>query len=174
MLKYGRASDDGAVYRTRSQFIGGIAIAVVANVIALAKVLGNLDKPSTIFIGVLFSAIFSTVGGRLAWSAIVTSPEGIHVANFLSSFDLRWDEIDRFGIGRWKFLPYVCLIHMADGTSRHAFGIEESTQRPDGSAEEIADELNQELMKRRSNEHQDRATSLGSAQSDLFRGSRGR
>ncbi|HWI94449.1 MAG TPA: hypothetical protein VNS60_00095 [Solirubrobacterales bacterium] len=137
----------GVVYRTRSQLIGGIAIVLVANLIALGRVLGNLHHSSTAVVGVVFSVVFSAVGGRLAWSGVVTSRDGIHVANFLSSFDLRWGEIETFAIGRWKFLPFVCLIYMKNGDVKHAFGIEESTQRPDGSAEHMADELNKELAR---------------------------
>jgi hypothetical protein len=161
-------SDGCGVYRTRSQLIGGIVIIAVANLIALEKVLSNLDHPPTIYIGILFSVIFSTVGGRLAWSAVFTSPDGIHVANFVSSFDLRWEEIEKFDIGRWKLLPYVCLIHTKNGDVKHAFGIEESTQRPNGSAEEMAEELNRELAKRSPDMAPPILRGPGAAQDELF------
>lgn len=125
-------------------------------------------------------AVFVLIAGnwsfwRLARAGIVASGEGIYVANFASSFNLRWEEIERFDIGRWSFLPYVCLIHLRDGEVRHAFGIEESTQRPNGSAEEIIEELNNELARRLP----DRPTPIasgrpGSAQSKLFERSEGR
>jgi hypothetical protein len=138
------------------------------------KILSHPDA-ANIYIGIVFSVVFSAVGGRLAWSAIFTSPRGIHVANFMSSFDLRWEEIERFAIGRWKLLPYVCLIHLKNGKVKHAFGIEESTQRPDGSADEMAEELNHELIARSPNrETAKQIRGSGAAQAEPFRELRGR
>lgn len=45
-------------------------------------------------------------------------------------------------------LPYVCLIHLRDGSRKQATGIQERTNFPSGSAESLAEELNAELARR--------------------------
>lgn len=108
---------------------------------------------------------------RLAFSKVDAFEKGIHVTNIFSSFDLAWDQIDQFSIGRWSLLPYVCLIHLSDGEMLHATGIEESTNFANGSAQTIVDELNRELVERLPDRLQRSPTDsgLGAAQSELFR-----
>jgi hypothetical protein len=112
---------------------------------------------------------------RLALARISTSEQGIRVTNIFSSFELTWNEIDRFSIGKWQLLPYVCLIHLSNGGVRHATGIEENTNFANGSADEIVRELNEELASRRPLGGEDnRQLEAGAAQSELFRQARGR
>lgn len=107
---------------------------------------------------------------RLAFARIESSERGIHVANVFTSFNLTWEQIDRFSIGRWTLLPYVCLIRLRDGTVQHATGIEENTNFANGSAEEIVDELNDELARRlpERSSQPSAVSGSGSAQSELF------
>ncbi|HWI94451.1 MAG TPA: hypothetical protein VNS60_00105 [Solirubrobacterales bacterium] len=162
------------MYRSNSQLAVGIVIAVVAGAWAIGSLAGG-DQTSLAIAGVLFGLMFVILGLRLAWAAIFSSSDGIRVANIFSSFDLSWHDIERFEIGRWKLLPYVCLIHLKDGKTTHAFGIEESTQRPNGSAEQMANELNRELIRRLSDrsETPSLSSSPGEAQSELFRDGNG-
>ena len=95
-------------------------------------------------------------------------PEGLHVINLLTVFDLTWDEIDRFEIGRWKLLPAVCLIRLRNGETSHIFGIEENFYFPGESGRKLVDELNAELSEYRSAGVAHRQAIAG-AQDELFR-----
>lgn len=160
----------GRVFRSRSQLIGGIVGGIFFDGLAIGVLLGGRERTSAVIFGVAFFLICTWVFGRLAWAAVYTSEEGIHVLNIFSSFDLKWDEIQRFDIGRWKLLPYVCLIHLRDGDQTHAFGLQESTNFPNESAKKMIAELTEELASRRSGgpEDQQMETGPGSAQSELF------
>lgn len=68
--------------------------------------------------------------------------------NIFSRFKLGWTDIERFEIGRWGVFPYVGLIHLCSGEAKHVIGIQERTNFPDGSGEEMVNELNSEVRKR--------------------------
>jgi hypothetical protein len=79
---------------------------------------------------------------KLAYSGVFPGDEEVRIVNYLSSFDLKWTEIEKFEIGRWGMLPYVCRITLLSGERRHAIGIQERTNFPDGSGEKMVKELN--------------------------------
>jgi hypothetical protein len=159
------------VYRSRSQLVFGVVIAVIFDALAVGVVLEHPSRTRTLIVGGLLVLAITYVSFRVAAAAVIASDSGIRVRNVFSSFDLDWDEIVRFDIGRWKLLPYVCLIHLSDGRLRHAFGIEESTNVPNEAAKRTAGELNQELTDRRlgGSEAQPTAPSSGGAQEEHFR-----
>ncbi|MDX6636190.1 MAG: hypothetical protein QOF06_2393 [Solirubrobacterales bacterium] len=85
---------------------------------------------------------------RFGVAGIRASERGVRVINLFSTYELEWREIERFRIGGWKIYPYICLIDLVDGTTRVAFGIQERTNFANGSAQRMADELNEERRAR--------------------------
>ncbi len=88
------------------------------------------------------------VAVRIIRSGVEAFDRSVRVKNVFSTYELSWREIDRFEVGQSGLLPMVCLIHLKDGSKKHAFGIQERTNFPDGSAEAMVDELNAELARR--------------------------
>jgi hypothetical protein len=83
---------------------------------------------------------------RYGQSNLVTTEKGIRVSNPWSQYDLRWEQIDRFEIGRWRINPAVCRIRLVGGGARPAIGVAESNFAS-GSAQKMVDDLNDELAK---------------------------
>lgn len=138
------------VYRSSSHRPWSIVAIVFYGAIAVDFILQHPGRLSVVVFAILFGCISTLVFGRLAIAGIFTTQEGIQVKNIFAGFSLAWSDIDRFAIGRWSLLPYVCLIYLGDGRVLHASGIEENTNFANGSAEEIVRELNEELVRRRS------------------------
>jgi hypothetical protein len=84
---------------------------------------------------------------RAIRAGIDSTESGIEVRNVFFTFKLPWQVIERFEIGRSGLFPMVCLIHLRDGSSRHAFGIQERGNFPSGSAQSLTQELNVELAR---------------------------
>jgi len=61
-----------------------------------------------------------------------------------------------------------CLINLRDGRCAHAFGLQESTNFANGSAQKMVDELMEELARKRSQAMPGVDPSVGSAQRRLF------
>jgi hypothetical protein len=142
------------VYRSRSSLIAGAVWLVIANVFAVGTIAQDPSSSSLVLVAALYGLVATAICCRLMWSGIFVLDDGIHVANIFTSFDADWDEIERIEIGRWKIARQTCLVHTRDGRVRPALGIQESTNFPNGSAERLIQELNQERetqpMKRRS------------------------
>ncbi|HWI94450.1 MAG TPA: hypothetical protein VNS60_00100 [Solirubrobacterales bacterium] len=168
---FGLNADDKRVYRNSSQRTVGIVALLFFDAIAVDFVFQYPGRAWVLVFAVLYACLMTLIFSRLAFSRIVANDQGIEVKNVLSGFALRWDEIDRFIIGRWKLLPYVCLICLHDDRVLHAIGIEEKTNFANGSAEEIVRQLNRALASRRqrsSGDDEQIRTGPGSAQSELF------
>lgn len=84
---------------------------------------------------------------RCAQAKLVTTDEGVRVSNPWSRFELRWEEIDRFELGRWRINPAVCLVRQIDGEVRPVIGLAESNFRTGAVARDV-EELNRELERR--------------------------
>jgi hypothetical protein len=97
--------------------------------------------------GVYLIAILA-ICGRMANARLMVTDAGVRISNIFSSTELRWEEIERFEIGRWQIFPYVCLIRRRTGEVKHAFAIQERTNFPDGSGERMAEQMNGELHQR--------------------------
>jgi Bacterial PH domain len=98
--------------------------------------------------GFAFGTCICAISSRLALAGVFVQNTGIRVRNLFNAFTLRWDEIEKFNIGRSGVLGAVCRIHTHDGKTLRAFGIQESHLATVGSshpAVEIAEALNQEL-----------------------------
>ncbi|MGC1164489.1 MAG: hypothetical protein WA862_00120 [Solirubrobacterales bacterium] len=84
---------------------------------------------------------------RYGQSSLVAMEEGVRVGNPWSHYELRWEQIDRFELGRWRINSAVCLIRQVDDGIKPAVGIAEGNLA-NGSAQKLIDELNAELAKR--------------------------
>jgi hypothetical protein len=135
-------------YRSRHQVALFSAIGVVGAGIAVGM-LFEVERTSVLLLLIAFLVLWIPCNVRLARSGIFTSEKGVRVANLLSSFELEWTEIEEFWIGRWGIFPYVGLIRLSSGEQKHALGIQERTNFPDGSGEEMVNELNREMRGRR-------------------------
>lgn len=144
------ASPNGNVsrkYRNREQLVVCVAAVVVGNAINLIQMADGVDGAAAVVWGVAFSLVLTVVGLRVGFSSLTATDDGVHVSNTFSSFFLKWSEIERFEIGRWKLLPYSCLIYLRDGRKMHATGIQEA-RVGDHSAAYMVDDLNAELARR--------------------------
>jgi hypothetical protein len=135
------------VYRRRSHLIGGLVMAAITALVFIGLMI-EAQRVSGFALATAFLVIDVPINIRFALARMVTSSDGVFVANVFSNRSLRWDEIERFEIGRWTIFPYVCLIRLRNGRTTHAFGIQERTNFPDGSGESMADEMNTELRER--------------------------
>jgi hypothetical protein len=84
---------------------------------------------------------------RLGQSKLVTTEDGVRVSNPWSRYELRWEQIDRFELGRWRLNPAVCLIRHVDGSIKPAIGVAEGNLGT-GSAQKSVDALNDQLARR--------------------------
>lgn len=169
----GRKGSDLHTYRSKSQVIFGIIGILFFNALIIGM-MADYHRTRTFIFGGLFLFANTYINVRAATAAVISSESGVRVRNVFGSFDLKWDEIQRFDIGRWKLLPYVCLIHLRDGGRTHAFGLQESTNFPNESAKRMTDELNEELTSRRpsgsgAEQRAEAGQGPGAAQSELFR-----
>jgi hypothetical protein len=133
------------VYMSRSHPVCGALGGLVFGGIFLGTAIEHRQEGGFVAFNLLF--LFATVAFayRFARARAIASPDGLHVINLMGSFDLAWDEIDRFEIGRWKLLPAVCLIRLRNGETSHIYGIEENYFLSTRSGRRMAEELNAEL-----------------------------
>jgi hypothetical protein len=154
-------------YRSRSQSITIFGTVIVGGAVVIGMMLES--RHVEVFIAnVVFLAVLVAIGVRAARAGVVMSETGIRVMNVFSTVDLSWREIERFDVGRSGLFPLVCLIHLSDGSVLRTFGVQERTNFPNGSAEQMAEELNAELSQRRGGASDDKAIAgprLGSGES---------
>jgi hypothetical protein len=143
----GAAGSATRTYRSQSQMVVCVAAVVVVDALNLNVMLSGSQGPALLVGMILFSILYTIFGLKAGFAYLKTTPEGIRVSNVFQSFSLRWGEIERFEIGRWQLLPYVCLIHFKGGRTMHASGIQES-RWGHGSAEGMVTDLNAELAQR--------------------------
>lgn len=134
-------------YRNREQLVGSVLTVVVVNALNLSAIAGGGQGIALLAGTVLVSILFTIAGLRAGFSSLTATEDGVRVSNTFENFTLRWSEIERFEIGRWKFLPSVCLIHLRDGRKMHATGIQEA-RVGNHSAAYMVDDLNAELARR--------------------------
>jgi hypothetical protein len=157
------AAEMTKTFRSRSQLVGGVGTAVVGLGLGVGSAI-SARGPGFAVAWVLTGVLCAVMGLRLASARVCIDEAAVHVHNFFSSFDLKWDDVQKFEMGRWGAFPSVCLIRLRAGRSEHAFGLQESTNFPNGSAQSMVDQLNDELAGRRSSS----SAARGSAQADLF------
>jgi hypothetical protein len=134
-------------YYSRSQ---AVAIGVIV-VGFFAIMSGGLFASPYVEVKIFVAAsllFMGVVGVRFIRAGIEVFESGIRVRNVFSTFELPWQDIAKFEIGGAGLFPMVCLIRLKTGETKHASGIQERTNFPNGSANEMAKELNAELAKR--------------------------
>jgi hypothetical protein len=141
------SADRVRTYRSREQLVVCVAAVVVVDALNLNAIHGGGQGTALLVGTVLFSILFTVAGLRAGLSSLTAREDGIRVSNAFSSFGLKWSEIERFEVGRWMLLPYVCLIRLKDGRTMHSAGVQEA-RIGNGWAEEVVDDLNAELAKR--------------------------
>ncbi|MDQ2632001.1 MAG: PH domain-containing protein [Actinomycetota bacterium] len=144
---FGQSEKPEHEYYSRHQAIAGVFITIFYCLLFFSGVFEASLLELRIFAG-LNTIAFGLVGFRLIRARVAVFEWGIRVHNVFSTFELPWQDIARFEMGSAGLLPYVCLIHLRDGGRKQATGIQERTNFPSGSAEELAEELNAELAKR--------------------------
>lgn len=115
--------------------------------------LADSERASGAILASTFLLLYVPICIRFACARIAVLDNAILVANVFSSRSIRWRDIDRFQVGRWNLFPAVCLIYLSNGQVQHAFGIQERTNFPDGTAEGMAEDLNRELREHRVRSH---------------------
>ncbi len=98
----------------------------------------------------VYGVIFLTTSAalyRYAQSKLMATDEGIRVSNPWSRYELSWEQIDRFELGRWKVNRAMCRVCTVEGSVRPAVGIAEGNFST-GSAGRMVDDLNDELARR--------------------------
>jgi hypothetical protein len=148
LLNANRSEQVGRRYRRWSQLVVCVATVILVDALNFSAIAGDQQSTALLVGTVAFSVGFTIFGLRAGFSSLTTTGDGIRVSNTFSSFALQWSDVERFEIGRWKLLPYVCLIRLKDGRTLHATGIQESTRLGDGSAEDMVESLNAELARR--------------------------
>jgi hypothetical protein len=133
-------------YRSKDNVVVGAGMFVLGLFFTIGYLQDSME-PAFRAIWALVLAYWLGVGFRLTRTGVRSSDRGVRVVNVFSSFDLRWEEISGFRIGRWKLLPCACLIDLKGGGTKVAFGIQEKTNFPNGSAERTAEMLNAELKR---------------------------
>ena len=99
-----------------------------------------------VVLGLAFIALF-------AWrTGLWITPLGIRVRNPFESYELRWDQISGFRIGRHGRFRASCLVDLADGSTRYVFAVQvmnRSLGNPKAPEHRIVAELNDQLARRR-------------------------
>ncbi len=133
-------------YRNREQLVVCVAAVVAVDALNAIAIAGGGEEVGLIIGRIGFSIVFTILGLRAGFSSLTMTSTGVHVSNTFSRFDIKWAEIDQFVIGRWKLLPYVCLIILKNGRILHATGVQEARVGDDAAKNMVA-ELNTELAR---------------------------
>lgn len=134
-------------YRSSGQVWAGAVMTVLFGFIALASAIYAPSAGGKV-VWVVFGLCICAVSVRVALAGVSVDATGVRVRNLFNDFALRWEEIEKFDIGRSGVLGAVCRIHTSDGQTLRAFGIQESHVAAVGSrhpASELAEALNEEL-----------------------------
>jgi hypothetical protein len=143
----GAAALTGAVLRSRSQvasgWLGGAFFGAVGLIAGLAG-----EVPTGIVAGVCGLVMVYVLALR---TGLWVRPDGIFVRNPISSYEVPWAQIKGFRIGRRGVFGASCIVDLADGSTRYAFGLQVSTWslgKPDAPERQLVSHLNDVLASR--------------------------
>lgn len=68
--------------------------------------------------------LMAVVFARTAYAAVVIGPDELVVRNVFRTVTVPWSDVSGFTLGRYQLLSMVCLVHLTDGTTLHASGIQ--------------------------------------------------
>lgn len=134
------------VYQSKAQMVGGAVGAVAFFFLGTSCLIAAPSIAQKLVYGAIFLTSSAALY-RYAQSNLVATDEGVRVNNPWSRYELRWEQIDRFELGRWKINRAMCRIRTVKGNIRPAVGIAEGNFSV-GSAGRMVDELNDELARR--------------------------
>lgn len=101
---FGKSEKPEHEYYSRHQAIAGVFITAFYCLLFLSGVFEASTLALRIFAAL--SAIgMGIVGFRLVRSRVEVFERGIRVHNVFSTFELPWQEIARFGVGKWACCP---------------------------------------------------------------------
>lgn len=137
---------DERTYQSKAPMVGAAFGVIVfffigASCLVAAPSLAQKLGPGTICL------LTSAALYRYGQSKLVTTEDGVRVSNPWARHELRWEQIDRFELGRWRINPAVCLIRHVDGGVTPVIGVGEGNLAT-GYAQKSVDALNVELGKR--------------------------
>ncbi len=102
--------------------------------------------------GSVVLGVVVAINARIAWAAVTACDEGIYVANCLTSYKLKWSDIERFELGQFWLIPDVCLIYTTRGKRRGATAVHGGGYPSSRSGKWMVEELTQELQAERKKE----------------------
>jgi hypothetical protein len=109
---------------SRSQRIIGMGfgfVVVVLGFFAAAQATYTTGKIGEAVVGV---GLGGAMVAAFARAAVVVRDDGIVIGNTVGTTEIPWSNIVGFRIGRCRLLSAVCIIDLADGSTRHAFAIQ--------------------------------------------------
>lgn len=137
------------MWRTKSQLVTGVGFGAFVALLGLTQV----DRPTAKGGGIVVTALMLVVGTCMAAVfarvALVASDEGVRIRNPLSTAVIAWGDVARFRIGRHGLLSAVCMVDLADGSSRDAFGIPVPRSTRGSKEQRMIDLLNEMVLTRR-------------------------
>jgi hypothetical protein len=134
-----------------------VRVACVFGVVLIVLGIGSAPRVTPAWAGLVQGGVFVAVGlGEIALFAVRTgiwvTPRGVRVRNPFVTFEVPWDEIREFRIGRHGPFPAVCLIDLTDGSTRYAFSVavpNRALNDPNVRERRIVTGLNELLNERR-------------------------
>ncbi|MBS1879290.1 MAG: PH domain-containing protein [Actinobacteria bacterium] len=132
-------------FQSQSQVVACAAAAVVFSFIGLGGLLSASSLAGKVG-AVALCAPMVAVALRYGQARLISTVDGVEVRNPFSRYSLRWTEIERFELGRWRISPGVCLVRLRDGETKPALGVFENSSGFGGGVELVA-ELNEELRR---------------------------
>lgn len=89
------------------------------------------------------AVVFLVLAVRTMRVGVLTGPDGVTVRGVLSTRRLRWDEIERFELGRWRgWGDYPCgVVRRADGSQLTVFALNPPFELAAGESREVPDAL---------------------------------
>jgi hypothetical protein len=98
----------GRALRSPSQVWGAWVIGLVFILIGLASLQEHMSGQATFFL--LLGTLFIVFGGYR--SAVWVTRRGLRVRNPFRSFEVSWEEVKAFRLGRHRFLPACLLVDL--------------------------------------------------------------
>jgi hypothetical protein len=149
--------------RSRSQEMGlrilGIAAVLFATPPTIVSAVGHLpdEPPMPLIVRLLILVCFVGLGAVGIFSILRFSrcgcriePAGLAVLNPFSERLYPWESIDHFSIGRHGLFPYICRIHLRDGSLQTVWGIQAPNLAPQNRRTQgLVDQLEGALVQRR-------------------------
>jgi hypothetical protein len=133
------------IYQSKAPMVGAAFGAMMFLFLGVSSILAAPSLMQKVGYGSI-CLLTSAALYRFGRADLTTTEEGIRVRNPWSHYELRWEQIDRFELGRWRLNPAVCLVHRIDGDTRPAMGIAEGNLGT-GSAQKTIKGLNDQLAR---------------------------